>query len=83
MTNIDNRSLTNKIGEVVTSMGGSFSYEDVMEKVKIKFPDEVGSMEDSELLAKVQSSINMLKLAKVVRVEDSYISNAWKERAFL
>ena len=83
MTNIDNRSLTNKIGEVVTSMGGSFSYEDVMEKVKIKFPDEVGSMEDSELLAKVQSSINMLKLAKVVRVEGSYISNAWKERAFL
>ena len=83
MTNIDNRSLTNKIGEVVTSMGGSFTYEDVMEKVKIKFPDEVGSMEDSELLTKVQSSINMLKLAKVVRVEDSYISNTWKERAFL
>ena len=83
MTNIDNRSLTNKIGEVVTSMGGSFTYEDVMDKVKIKFPDEVGIMEDSELLMKVQSSINMLKLAKVVRVEDSYISNAWKERAFL
>ena len=83
MTNIDNRSLTNKIGEVVTSMGGSFTYEDVMEKVKIKFPDEVGIMEDSELLMKVQSSVNMLKLAKVVRVEDSYISNAWKERAFL
>ena len=83
MTNIDNRSLTNKIGEVVTSMGGHFTYEDVMEKVKIKFPDEVGSMEDSELLMKVQSSINMLKLAKVVRVEDSYISNTWKERAFL
>ena len=83
MTNIDNRSLTNKIGEVVTSMGGSFTYEDVMEKVKIKFPDEVGSMEDSELLMKVQSSINMLKLAKVVRVEDSYISNVWQERAFL
>ena len=83
MTNIDNRSLTNKIGEVVTSMGGSFTYEDVMEKVKIKFPDEVGSMEDSELLMKVRSSINMLKLAKVVRVEDSYISNTWKERAFL
>ena len=83
MTNIDNRSLTNKIGEVVTSMGGSFTYEDVMEKVKIKFPDEVGSMEDSELLMKVQSSINMLKLAKVVRVEDYYISNTWKERAFL
>ena len=83
MTNIDNRSLTNKIGEVVTSMGGSFTYEDVMEKVKIKFSDEVGIMEDSELLMKVQSSINMLKLAKVVRVEDSYISNTWKERAFL
>ena len=83
MTNIDNRSLTNKIGEVVTSMGGSFTYEDVMEKVKIKFPDEVDSMDDQELLTKVQSSINMLKLAKVVRVEDSYISNAWKERAFL
>ena len=83
MTNIDNRSLTNKIGEVVTSMGGSFTYEDVMEKVKIKFPDEVGSMEDQDILMKVQSSINMLKLAKVVRVEDSYISNAWKERAFL
>ena len=83
MTNIDNRSLTNKIGEVVTSIGGSFTHEDVMEKVRIKFPDEVGSMEDSELLMKVQSSINMLKLAKVVRVEDSYISNTWKERAFL
>ena len=83
MTNIDNRSTTNKIGEVVTSMGGSFTYEDVMEKVKIKFPDEVDSMDDQELLTKVQSSINMLKLAKVVRVEDSYISNAWKERAFL
>ena len=83
MTNIDNRSLTNKIGEVVTSMGGSFTHEDVVEKVKTKFPNEVGSMEDSELLMKVQSSVNMLKLAKVVRVEDSYISNAWKERAFL
>ena len=83
MASIDNRSLTNKIGEVVTSMGGSFTYEDVMEKVKIKFPDEVDSMDDQELLMKVQSSINMLKLAKVVRVEDSYISNAWKERAFL
>lgn len=83
MTNIDNRSLTNKIGEVVTSMGGSFTYEDVMEKVKIKFPDDVRSIEDPELLMKVQSSINMLKLAKVVRVEDLYISNAWKERAFL
>ena len=83
MTNMDNRSLTNKIGEVVTSMGGSFTYEDVMEKVKIKFPDEVGSMEDQDILMKVQSSINMLKLAKVVKVEDSYISNTWKERAFL
>ena len=83
MTNIDNRSLTNKIGEVVTSMGGSFTYEDVMEKVKIKFPDDIRSIEDPELLMKVQSSINMLKLAKVVRVEDFYISNAWKERAFL
>ena len=83
MTNIDNRSLTNKIGEVVTSMGGSFTYEDVMEKVKIKFPDDIGNISDSELLMKIQSSINMLKLAKVVKVEDSYISNAWKERAFL